>query len=91
MPRFVADRTEGELFVAGSLDSLLGADSLVRVLWATLLQQDLSRFEAVYHNDATGRPAVDPRRLVAVWIWGLLRGVTRQWRNQWAALGAARV
>ncbi|WP_192906711.1 nitrate/nitrite transporter [Luteimonas marina] len=28
---------------------------------------------------------------VAVLAWGLLRGVTRQWRNQWMALGAARI
>ncbi len=28
---------------------------------------------------------------IALLAWGLLRGVTREWRNQWAALGAARV
>jgi NNP family nitrate/nitrite transporter-like MFS transporter len=28
---------------------------------------------------------------IALLAWGLLRGVTQQWRNQWAALGAARV
>ncbi|MCC6946122.1 MAG: hypothetical protein IT335_16215, partial [Thermomicrobiales bacterium] len=76
MPRFIADQTYTELFVAGSLDSLLGSDSLVRVLWATLVKQDLAPFEAVYRNDAIGRPALDPRRLIAVWLLGLLRGVT---------------
>jgi len=28
---------------------------------------------------------------VAVLAWGLLRGVTQHWRNQWMALGAARI
>jgi len=76
MPRYIDDRSHDCLFVTGSLDSLLAPDSFVRVLWAAVSDLDFSAFDAVYRNDNTGRPAVDPRRLAAVWILGLLRGVT---------------
>ena len=74
MARFIEDRSECTLFVNGSLDSLLPADALARVIYAALCELDFTVFEAAYANDAMGRPAVDPRRLAGVWIVGFLRG-----------------
>lgn len=76
MARFVEDRSECTLFVNGSLDSLLPADAPARVIYAALCELDFTMFEAAYANDAMGRPAVDPRRLAAVWITAILRGVS---------------
>lgn len=74
MPRFVEDNRAQTLFVDGSLEELLPDNSVARLIWAALEQLDFSAFEAVYNNDETGRPAVEPRRLAAVWILALLRG-----------------
>lgn len=76
MARFTADQSAATLFVAGSLNSLLPANAVARVVQAALAQLDFAAFDAVYINDVKGRPAVDPRRLAAVWIVALLRGVT---------------
>lgn len=76
MARYLKDRSSETLFVDGSLDSLLPASSLVRVIAAALSELDFSAFDAAYCNDETGRPAVEPRRLAGVWIASLLRGNT---------------
>jgi transposase len=46
------------------------------LLWQGILSLDFSGFDRKYINDREGRPAIDPRRLAAVWILALLRGVT---------------
>jgi len=74
MPRYVSDNRAQTLFVNGSLDGLLPDNSVARLVWAALEQLDFGPFDAVYKNDETGRPAVEPRRLAAVWILALLRG-----------------
>lgn len=76
MARFVEDCSRNTLFVAGSLDSLLPVNAVGRVVHAALAGLDFTAFDEAYANDAMGRPAVDPRRLAAVWIVALLRGVT---------------
>lgn len=76
MARFVEDFSAATLFVAGSLNSLLPANALARVVQAALAELDFAAFDEAYGNDAMGRPAVDPRRLAGVWITALLRGVT---------------
>jgi transposase len=74
MANFIEDRSSETLFVDGSLDSLLPHTSVARTIWAGLKQLDFSGFDAVYRNDKGGRPAIEPRRLAAVWILSLLRG-----------------
>lgn len=76
MARFMEDRSADTMFVNGSLDSLLPLESVARTIWGALSTLDFGRFEAVYRNDAMGRPAIAPMRLAAVWIVALLRGVT---------------
>ena len=76
MARYIEDRSMDTLFVDGSLDSLLPEASVARTLWSGLSQLDFGGFDAAYCNDDRGRPAIAPARLAAVWILGLLRGVT---------------
>lgn len=74
MLRLIRDNRSQALWVSGSLESLLPGNSVVRLIWAALEQLDFSAFEAAYKNEETGRPALGPRRLTAVWILALLRG-----------------
>lgn len=76
MARYIEARSMDTLFVDGSLDSLLPQTSVARTLWAGLMQLDFGGFDAAYRNDECGRRAIAPARLAAVWILGLLRGVT---------------
>ena len=76
MARFIEDRRDASLFVMGSLENLLPRESVARDIAAALASLDFSAFEAAYRNDATGRPALDPRQLAGVWVLGLLRGLT---------------
>lgn len=75
MARYVASDTH-QLFVNGSLESLLPRCSVARSLWQGVCTLDFPGFDAKYNNDREGRPAIDPRRLAAVWILALMRGVT---------------
>lgn len=68
------------MFVSGSLESLVPENSVARLIWAALDGLCFDHFDSAYHNDAVGRPAVAPRRLVGVWVLGLLRGVTTSTR-----------
>lgn len=60
-----------------SLNDLLPEDHRARVVWEITQGYDLSRFYA--RIDATegeaGRPAIDPRLLIAVWLYATLEGV----------------
>lgn len=60
-----------------ALDDLLPEDHRARLVWAMVESYDLSRFyariEAV--EGEAGRPAIDPRLLVGVWLYGTLEGV----------------
>ncbi|NCA83789.1 MAG: IS1182 family transposase [Opitutae bacterium] len=76
MARYKEDHRETLQFIVGSLDLLLPPDSVARAIRAGLDALDFSIFDTLYRNDATGRPALDPRSLAAVWILGMLRGET---------------
>lgn len=76
MARYIPDESSQVLFVTGSLDSLLPDHSVVRVIWDGVRDLDFGDFDAVYHNDTEGRPAVDPRRLTAIWILATVRGIS---------------
>jgi transposase len=76
MARYKEDHRETLQFISSSLDELLPPDSVARVIWAGLTQMDFAVFDAAYKNDAVGRSALNPRALTAVWMLGLLRGVT---------------
>lgn len=60
-----------------SLDELLPEDHKARLIWEMVQAYDLSAFyekiEAI--EGEAGRPAIDPRLLIAVWLYATLEGV----------------
>jgi transposase len=60
-----------------ALDDLLPEDHRARVVWVIAQGYDLSRFYARIEaiEGEAGRPAIDPRLLIAVWLYATLEGV----------------
>jgi transposase len=60
-----------------SLDELIAAEHSVRAVWDLVLQMDLTplhaRYRAVEHHP--GRPPIDVRLLVALWLYATLEGI----------------
>jgi transposase len=71
-----ANRHQVEMRYA-SLDQLLPADHPVRLVWAMVEELDLRDFYAriAAVEGHAGRPAIDPRLLVAVWLYATLQQV----------------
>ncbi len=71
-----ANRQQVEMRLA-SLDEMLPSDHRVRIVWEVVQSYELSAFyariEAV--EGEAGRPAIDPRLLLAVWLYATLEGV----------------
>ncbi len=59
------------------LDSLVSEDHPVRAIWELLQKLDISTFYGSIRAvlDAPGRPASDPRVLLALWIYATVEGV----------------
>ena len=59
------------------LDGLIEADHRARVIWAATEQMDLTPFyDAIAsRGQLPGRPALDPRVLLALWLYGTSEGV----------------
>ncbi len=72
-----ANRQQVEMRYA-ALDDLLPDDHRARLVWALVQDYDLSRFYARIQavEGEAGRPAIDPRLLLAVWLYATLDGVT---------------
>src|SRR5438552_9298158 len=76
-PRIVtANRAQVQLRPL-DLESLLAADHRARAIWTVVEQLDLSQFYAAIHarGSEPGRPAIDPKLLIAVWLYGTSEGV----------------
>jgi transposase len=60
-----------------SLNDLLPEDHRARAVWAMVEEYDLTSFYAaiVAVEGEPGRPAIDPRLLMAVWLYATLEGV----------------
>lgn len=69
-------RNQGEMIVR-DLDSLVSEDHPVRAIWVFLESLDLSGFYASVKTsaDRPGRPASDPRVLLALWVYATAEGV----------------
>lgn len=59
------------------LESQIEADHLVRVVWAFVERLDLDELYAAIRarDDQPGRPAADPRLLLALWVYATADGV----------------
>jgi len=60
-----------------ALDDLLPADHRARQVWAFVMRIDLSLLTADLKARAgvAGRPAIDPRLLLALWLYATLQGI----------------
>ena len=60
-----------------SLDELLPEDHRARVIWTAVERLNLSSFYAAIQarGSSPGRPAIDPRILVALWLYATSEGV----------------
>ncbi|MBI2912095.1 MAG: IS1182 family transposase [Chloroflexi bacterium] len=65
--------------VPAVLDGLVGADDLVRLIWAAVELLNLSGFYQGLKvvEGGPGRAAVDPKILVALWLYATTQGVTK--------------
>ena len=75
MARYKEDHRETFQLIAGSLDTMLPQDSAARAIRAGLEQLDFEGHGKRYANDETGRLALNPRSLTAVWMLAVLRGI----------------
>lgn len=76
-PRFQAPtRDQGE-WVAGTLDSLVGRDHRVRVVWDFVQSLDLQPFYGRIRSveAGAGRPPIDPAILMTLWLYATAEGV----------------
>ena len=71
-----AERNQMELRPS-CLDELLPDEHRVRALWDALCDLDLSGFYAPIgsREGAAGRPAIDPKILVGLWLYATSEGV----------------
>lgn len=72
----VPERDQIEL-QAVDIDSLIGRDHPVRVIWAYVEGLDLSALEdrIKARDDSPGHPAISPRLLLALWLYATSAGV----------------
>ena len=71
---------------AVDIESLIGQDHPVRVIWSYVEELDLSELEdrIKARGERPGHPATSPRLLLALWLYRHQR-----WRRQRAGFGAA--
>lgn len=76
-PRLQTPERDQMKFRAASLDELVAQDHAVRAVWAYVEQVDLTAlYEAIRAVEgAPGRPPIDPRILLALWLYATLDGV----------------
>jgi transposase len=77
-PRFIAIDRQQCVLRALDVEALVSEEHVVRTLWKFLGTVDLGAFtvspKAVEGH--AGRPGWEPRLLIAVWLYGLMRGVS---------------
>jgi len=76
-PRVVVAQRDQVEWRTINLDSLLPADHSARVIWKVVERLDLSAFYAKINarGEQAGRPATDPKILLALWLYATTDGV----------------
>src|SRR5215218_6793498 len=76
-PRLRTANREQIVFRAAPLDALIPHDHPARIVWAYVEELDLAplydRIKAV--EGAAGRPPIDPKILMALWLYATLEGI----------------
>jgi transposase len=77
LARYVEARRDEIVFERFEFDELIGTEHVARVIWAYVEQVDLSalydQIKARAHTP--GRPAADPRVMLALWLYACVEGV----------------
>jgi len=68
--RFVVGTRHEQALIPASLAEYLPEDHLARFIWQVVEKLDLRELLAAYGSDAGGRPAIDPKGLMAVILFG---------------------
>ena len=76
-PRLLRPDRDQMRFLPTDLNSLLDEDHSARAIWAVVEKFDLSKFEAAIsaRGENAGRPAIDPRILLTLWLYATSEGV----------------
>lgn len=76
-PRVLAPQRNQVEWRTVHIDGLIGQDHRARILWAVVEKLDLSAFYAAIRSrgDQPGRPATDPKVLLALWLYATTDGV----------------
>jgi transposase len=76
--RYIAVDRQQSVLRPIDVEGLIADDHVVRTLWSFLGTLDLSGFSVSTRavEGHAGRPAWEPRVLIAVWLYGLMRGVS---------------
>jgi transposase len=76
-PRVMSPDRHQMRFMPTDLDSLVDEEHRVRSIWAAVERLDLTKFEGAIlaRGEGPGRPAIDPKILVALWLYGTSEGV----------------
>lgn len=77
LPRYVEAKRDEIVFARFELDALIEVGHAARAIWAYVEKVDLSalyaQIKACAHRP--GRPAADPRVMLALWLYGCVEGV----------------
>ena len=68
--RFVVGTRHEQALIPASLAEYLPPDHLARFIWQVVEKLDLRELLTAYGSDAGGRPAIDPKGLMALVLYG---------------------
>jgi transposase len=76
--RILSPNRQQMLMVPTSLDAQVARDHVVRAVWRIVESFDLSSLEQAIRarGSHAGRPAIDPRILVALWVYATIEGIS---------------
>jgi transposase len=76
-PRLNSPKRHQIEFVSACLDDLIPEDHQVRNIWNYVDQMDLSKITTKIQSvsNGPGRPAIDPKILLTLWIYALVEGI----------------
>lgn len=77
LPRYVEARRDEIVFDKFEFDELIGVEHPARMIWSYVEKVDLSELYAQIKARAhvPGRPAADPRVMLALWLYACVEGV----------------
>lgn len=76
-PRLLKAARNQVEFRIGSIDEIIPSNHKARLVWAFVERLDLSKYLINIKSieNHAGRPAIDPKIIVAVWLYGTIEGI----------------